>query len=29
LEIKNNVKSNEEGFIVDENDSDEDQIPFE
>lgn len=28
LEIKNNTKSNDEGFIVDE-DNDEDQIPFE
>lgn len=28
LEIKNNTKSNNEGFIVDE-DNDEDQIPFE
>ena len=28
LEIKNNSKSNNEGFVVDEND-DEDQIPFE
>lgn len=29
LEIKHNTRSNDEGFIVDENDDEEDQIPFE
>lgn len=29
LEIKHNIKSNDEGFIIDENDDEENQIPFE
>lgn len=29
LEIKHNIKSNEEGFIIDEDDDEENQIPFE